>query len=60
MSDDSDIEQSSSDINVASWLSHATLDMSVSFLSFATTLVNAHPDSHLASEEVGSLVHLAE
>lgn len=60
MSDDSDIEQSSSDMNVASWLSHATLDLSVSFLSFTITLVIAHPDSHPGSEEVSSLVDQAE
>ena len=60
MSDGGDIEQSSSDMNVASWLSRATLDVSVSFLSFATILVTAHSDSHLGSEEVGSLAHQAE
>ena len=39
MSDESDVEQSSSDINVASWLSRATLDVLVSLLLCATTLV---------------------
>jgi len=32
MSDESDMEKSSSDMNVASWLSRATLDASVSSL----------------------------
>jgi len=39
MSDESDMEQSSSDMNVAPWLSRATLDVSVSFLSSAATSV---------------------
>lgn len=39
MSDESDLEQSSIDLDVASWLSRATLDVLVSFLSCATTLV---------------------
>jgi hypothetical protein len=39
MSDENDMEQSSSDMNVAYWLNRATLDVSVSFLRCAATLV---------------------
>jgi len=38
MSDESDMEQSSSDMNVAPWLSRAALDVSVSFLRCARTV----------------------
>ena len=62
MSDESDMEQSSSDMNVASWLSRATLDVSVSFLQSATTSVTGEliPDSRLGSEEVQKLVYEAK
>ena len=60
MSNENDMEHSSSDMNVAPWLSHATLDMSVSFLRCARTLVNSetdHPYFCLGSGEVCSLVY---
>jgi len=43
MSDESNVEQSSSDMNVASWLSHAMLDGLVSCLLCSTTLVTSEP-----------------
>lgn len=39
MSDESNVEQSSSDMNIASWLSRATLDGLVSCLLCSTALV---------------------
>ena len=40
MSDESNTEHSSSNVNVAPWLSRAALDMSVFFLLYAPTLVS--------------------
>ena len=39
MSDESNTEHSSSNVNVAPWLSRAALDMSVFFLLYAPTFV---------------------